>query len=164
MAPKEIHSHAQLLSRLFIGLLLLAGCRENQPVPESNPQAEVMYHVFQRSFYDSNGDGHGDLKGMTAKLDYLQQLGVNSLLLLPLYESEYYHNYFATDFEAIDKEYGSKEDFFELVQAAHRRGMKVYMDMETQYVTEDHIWWKESYGKPGSPYSDYIVYNDSANL
>ena len=89
MAPKEIHSHAQLLSRFFIGLLLLAGCRENQPVPESNPQAEVMYHVFQRSFYDSNGDGHGDLKGMTAKLDYLQQLGVNSLLLLPLYESEY---------------------------------------------------------------------------
>lgn len=165
MAPKEIHSHAQLLSRFFIGLcLFLAGCRENQPVPENNPQAEVMYHVFQRSFYDSNGDGHGDLKGMTTKLDYLQQLGVNSLLLLPLYESEYYHNYFATDFEAIDKEYGSKEDFFELVRAAHQRGMKVYMDMETQYITEDHLWWKESYGKPGSPYSDYVAYNDSANL
>src|SRR5690349_5628099 len=124
MPPKEIHSYAWLLNRFFIGCcLLLAGCRENQPVPENNPQAEIMYHVFQRSFYDSNGDGHGDLEGMTAKLDYLQQLGVNALLLLPLYESEYYHNYFATDFEAIDKEYGSKEDFFGLVQAAHQRGM-----------------------------------------
>jgi alpha-amylase len=165
MAPKEIHSHAQLLIRILCGLgLFAAGFSENQPVPANKPETEVLYHVFQRSFYDSNGDGHGDLKGMQQKLDYLQDLGVNALLLLPLYESEYYHNYFATDFEAIDKEYGSKQDFIELVKQAHRRGIKVYMDMETQYVTEDHAWWKDSYGKPASAYSDYIVYNDSANL
>lgn len=165
MPPKVMHSNAQLLTRLCFGLcLLLAGCSGNQPVPETNPPAEIIYHVFQRSFYDSNGDGQGDLKGMQEKLGYLQELGVNALLLLPLYESEYYHNYFATDFEAIDKEYGSKQDFFDLVQEAHKRGMKIYMDMETQYVTEDHAWWKDSYGKPGSDYSDYIVYNDSANL
>jgi alpha-amylase len=165
MTPKEIHSHAQLLSRVFLGvLLLLAGCSENQQVPENKTEAEVIYHVFQRAFFDSNGDGQGDLPGMQQKLGYLQELGVNALLLLPLYESEYYHNYFATDFEAIDKEYGTKQDYLDLVKEAHSRGIKVYMDMETQYVTEDHLWWKDSYGKPASAYSDYIVYNDSANL
>lgn len=165
MTPKEIHSHAQVLTRYFIGLcLLLAGCNENQPVPETQPETEVLYHVFQRSFFDSNGDGNGDLQGMQQKLDYLQELGVNALLLLPLYESEYYHNYFAGDFEAIDREYGSEQDFLDLVKEVHKRGMKIYMDMETQYVTQDHAWWKDSYGKPASPYSEYIVYNDSANL
>ncbi|MGQ3087669.1 alpha-amylase family glycosyl hydrolase, partial [Flavobacterium sp.] len=73
----------------------------------ASAQREVMYHVFQRSFFDSNGDGHGDLKGMQQKLDYLQQLGVTTILLTPLYQSDFYHNYFATDFEAIDKEYGT---------------------------------------------------------
>jgi alpha-amylase len=165
MAPKEMHSNAQLLNRIFCGvLLLLAGCNENQQVPEKKDEPEVMYHVFQRSFYDSNGDGHGDLQGMQQKLGYLQELGVNALLLLPLYESEYYHNYFASDFEAIDKEYGTRQDYLNLVKEAHQRGMKVYMDMETQYVTEDHLWWKESYGKPGSAYTNYIVYNDTGNL
>jgi glycosidase len=165
MTAKQIHHFGLLLSRAFTGLFfLLAGCNENQSVPDKGPQAEIMYHVFQRSFFDSNGDGQGDLKGMQQKLDYLQDLGVNALLLLPLYESEYYHNYFASDFESIDQEYGTKEDFFNLVREVHRRGMKIYMDMETQYVTEDHAWWKDSYGNPGSQYSDYIVYNDSANL
>lgn len=160
-----MHSHAQLLTRVFCGLcLLLAGCGGSQPVSENKQEPEIIYHVFQRSFYDSNGDGQGDLKGLQQKLDYLQDLGVNTLLLLPLYESEYYHNYFAGNFENIDKEFGTKQDFFDLVNEAHKRGMKIYMDMETQYVTEDHAWWKESYGKPGSPYSHYIVYNDSANL
>jgi alpha-amylase len=165
MAPKEIHSHAQLLTLIFCGAwVLLTGCSENQQVPENKAEPEVLYHVFQRSFYDSNGDGHGDLQGMQQKLGYLQELGVNALLLLPLYESEYYHNYFASDFEAIDKEYGTKQDFLNLVKEAHQRGIKVYMDMETQYVTEDHKWWKDSYGKPASAYTDYIVYNDSGNL
>jgi glycosidase len=122
-----------------------------------------MYHVVQRSFYDSNGDTQGDLAGLTQKLDYLQELGITSILLLPLYESVYYHNYFSGDFEKIDEEFGSKQDFFDLVSEAHKKGIKIYMDMETQYVTEDHIWYKDSYKNPASAYSDYIVYNDSAN-
>lgn len=165
MTPREIRSCAKKFTGIVCGLMMvLVGCSDNQPASQKKEEAEVMYHVFQRSFFDSDGDGHGDLAGMQQKLDYLQDLGVNALLLLPLYQSEYYHNYFATDFEAIDKEYGTKEEFIDLVKEVHRRGMKIYMDMETQYVTEDHLWWKESYGNPSSPYSDYIVYNDSANL
>ncbi len=124
---------------------------------------EVIYHVVQRSFYDSNGDRHGDLNGLRKKLDYLQELGVTSILLLPLYHSEYYHNYFATDFKTIDPEFGTMEDYLALVRDIHKRGMKLYMDMETQYVTEDHEWYKDSYRNPPSQYTDYLIYNGPDN-
>ena len=121
---------------------------------------EVIYHVFQRSFYDSNGDGHGDLNGLIEKLDYLQDLGITAILLMPLYEAECYHNYFASDFEKIDPEFGTMEDYITLVKEIHRRGMKIYMDMETQYVTSDHLWWKKAVGNPKSPYSEYLLFED----
>ena len=130
---------------------------------QNSSKGEIIYHLFQRSFYDSNGDGHGDLNGVAQKLNYLQELGVTSILLLPLYESVYYHNYFAVDFHKIDPEFGTMQDYINLVKEVHRRGMKVYMDMETQYVTEDQLWWKDSYGNPRSKYSDCILYNDTAN-
>jgi alpha-amylase len=145
-------------------LLLMFSCTEKpghyQP---ANFPDEIIYHVFQRSFYDSNGDGIGDLNGLTEKLDYLQELGVTSLLLLPLYNSVFYHNYFPTDFETIDPEFGTKEDYFNLVSEVHRRGMKIYMDMEVQYITEDHLWYKDSYKNPSSPYTDYLIYNGPGN-
>jgi alpha-amylase len=145
-------------------LLLMFSCTEKpghyQP---ANFPDEIIYHVFQRSFYDSNGDGIGDLNGLTEKLDYLQELGVTSLLLLPLYNSVFYHNYFPTDFETIDPEFGTKEDYFNLVSEVHRRGMKIYMDMEVQYITEDHLWYKDSYKNPSSPYTDYLIYNGPDN-
>jgi alpha-amylase len=130
---------------------------------QNTSKGEIIYHVFQRSFYDSNGDGQGDLNGLRQKLDYLQELGVTSILLLPLYESVYYHNYFAVDFQKIDPEFGTMDDYLNLVREVHKRGMKIYMDMETQYVTEDQLWWKDSYANSKSKYSDYILYNDSAN-
>ena len=118
---------------------------------------------MQRSFFDSNGDNIGDLNGLRMKLDYLQELGVTSILMLPLYESVYYHNYFASSFENIDPEFGTIQDYLALVREVHRRGMKIYMDMEMQYVTEDHPWYKESFGHPHSVYAHYIVYKDAAN-
>ena len=125
--------------------------------------AEIIYHVFQRSFYDSNGDKHGDLNGLREKLDYMQHLGVTSILLTPLYQSVYYHNYFTEDFETIDPRYGTKLDYFNLVDDIHARGMKLYIDMEIQYITEDHEWYKDSFGKPSSKYSDHILYYDTDN-
>ena len=124
---------------------------------------EVIYHVFVRSFYDSNGDGIGDLNGLRIKLDYLQELGITSLLLLPVCKSDYYHNYFSGDFYSIDPEYGTMKDYIQLVKEIHRRGMKIYIDMETQYVTDDHPWFADSYKNPSSRYSRYILYRDSAN-
>ena len=85
--------------------VIIAGCHSANT--QSAAKGEIIYHVFQRSFYDSNGDLHGDLNGLRMKLDYLQELGVTSILLLPLYESVYYHNYFAVDFKKIDPEFGS---------------------------------------------------------
>ena len=123
-------------------------------------KGEIMYHVCQRSFYDSNGDLQGDLAGLRQKLPYLQDLGVTSILLFPLYESDCYHNYFANDFEKIDSEFGTMEEYIGLVKEVHQRGMKIYMDMETQYVTSDHLWWKDAVGNLWSKYSDYILFDD----
>ncbi|MEL1243267.1 alpha-amylase family glycosyl hydrolase [Flavobacterium sp. DGU11] len=129
----------------------------------ASAQQEVMYHIFQRSFFDSNGDGNGDLKGIQQKLDYLQQLGVTTILLSPLYQSDFYHNYFATDFEAIDKEYGSFKDYRNLIQEVHKRKMKLYQDVEMQYVADQHPWFTDSYKNPKSQYSRYVYYNDKLN-
>lgn len=126
-------------------------------------QKEVIYHVFQRSFFDSNNDGNGDLEGMRQKLSYLQQLGVTSILLTPLYQSDFYHNYFATDFEKIDPEYGVFKEYRDLVQEVHRRKMKIYQDVEMQYVTGKHPWFTDSYKNPSSAYSKYLVYKDKKN-
>src|SRR6185437_13565820 len=125
--------------------------------------SEIIYHVFQRSFYDSNGDNIGDLNGLREKLDYLQDLGITSIQLLPLYQSVFYHNYFSDDFYKIDSTLGTMQDYLALVKDVHRRGMKIYMDMETQYVTEDHPWFKSSYNNLKSPYSDYLIWKDSAH-
>lgn len=135
--------------------------KKEQPIVESSHN-EIMYHVVQRSFYDSNGDLQGDLDGLTQKLGYLQDLGITSILMLPLYESIYYHNYFSSDFEKIDQEFGAKEDYLQLINAIHQRGMKLYMDMETQYVTEDHAWYIDAYQNPGSKFSNYLNWEDSA--
>ncbi len=124
---------------------------------------EIIYHVMQRSFYDSDGDGHGDLNGFVEKLDYLQELGITAILFLPLYESDFYHNYFPTDYETIDPEFGTKNDYLAFVDAVHARGMKFIMDMETQYVQSGHMWFEDSYNNPDSPYSDYIFYSDAEN-
>jgi glycosidase len=143
-----------LLLILFLGQQLLA---------QKATKGEVMYHVCQRSFYDSNGDSNGDLNGLRQKLPYLQDLGVTSILLFPLYEADCYHNYFANDFEKIDPEFGTMQDYIELIKEVHRRGMKIYLDMETQYVTSEHLWWKDAVGNLDSKYSDYILFEDSAH-
>ena len=129
----------------------------------TSSRAEIIYHICQRSFFDSDGDRHGDLPGLKQKLDYLQELGVTSILLFPLYESVFYHNYFPIDFETIDPEFGTMEEYLSLVRAVHERGMKIYMDMEIHYITEDHLWFQDSYRNPDSPYSEYILYRDSLN-
>ena len=160
MIPKKITT-TLVLSAVLLG----QACNVNRPTSEvrRSPGSEVIYHVVQRSFYDSNGDLHGDLKGLTEKLDYLQDLGITSILLLPLYQSVFYHNYFAGNFEKIDPKFGSMEDYLTLVKSVHQRGMKIYMDMETQYVTEDHLWYKDAYQNPKSEYSDYLVFNGPGN-
>src|SRR5690606_32566743 len=124
---------------------------------------EVFYHVFFRSFRDSDGDRIADLDGLTAGLDYLKDLGITSILLTPLQPSPFYHNYFATDFEGIEPAYGTMDDYRRFVRAAHARGLKVYLDMEIQYVGEGHPWWTQSAGKPDAPFADFLLWRDDAH-
>lgn len=161
------------IALLFSCLSLLMGCAQQDKIQTGSnsdtsqvllTEEEIFYHLFQRSFFDSNNDSHGDLNGVMEKLDYLQDLGITSILMLPLYKSIYYHNYFPDDFKKIDDEYGSHSDYTNLIHEIHRRNMKFYMDMEIHYVTKNHIWFKDSYKNPDSEYSDYIIYTDEDNL
>lgn len=150
---------------IIIGLLGCMHTAEETSVTERiNWNNEVIYHVMQRSFYDSNGDKHGDLNGFVQKLDYLKELGVTTILFTPLYESGFYHNYFPTNYENIDQEYGTKEDYINFVKAVHDKGLKFLMDMETQYAQSGNIWFDDSYKNPNSKYSDFIYYSDSLNV
>ena len=115
---------------------------------------EVFYQIFTRSMRDSDGDREGDLKGIEQSLPYLERLGVTSILLTPIYPSPFYHNYFASDFEGVDPEFGTIDDYRSLVRAIHARGMKIYLDEEFQYVAYDHPWFKSALGNPASPYSN----------
>jgi len=153
----------KLLLVLCLFTILNVEAQKKKPAPKTVVKDEVIYHIFQRSFYDSNGDNHGDLNGIRQKLDYLQNLGVTAVLLTPLYDSPFYHNYFANDFKAIDPKYGTLQDYLALIKDLHKRGMKFYMDMETQYVTQGHDWWVDGVGDLESKYKDYILYDDSAH-
>lgn len=156
--------HLKMKNSILILLFLIVNIPiYGQKILPVSQRGEVIYHVFQRSFYDSNGDLHGDLNGLRQKLDYLQDLGVTSILLLPLYDADCYHNYFANDFDKIDAEFGTMYDYLALVKEIHKRGMKIHLDMETQYVTEKHLWWKDAVGNLKSPYSDYILFDDAAH-
>ena len=138
-----------------------ANSKINKPAVNILDEA-LVYHIFQRSFRDSNGDGHGDLNGITASLPYIQSLGVSAILLTPLYPSRVYHNYFATDFEGIDPAYGTNQDFQRLVAELHRRKMKIFLDMEFQYLAEGHPWWTAALADRKSPFANYILWQDRA--
>jgi alpha-amylase len=146
-------------------LLLAAGylaIPRTAPGQAPAPSDEVFYHVFVRSFRDSNGDRIGDLRGIEDKLGYLHDLGVTSILLTPINPSPFYHNYFASSFEGVDPAYGDQESYAALVAAIHARGMKIYLDQEIQYAAQDHPWLR-SLEQPGSKYSRFILYNGPGN-
>lgn len=123
------------------------------------PSDEIFYQIFFRSFRDSNGDRIGDLEGLRAGLDYLQGLGVTSILLTPIQPSLFYHNYFADDFQGIDPAYGTMPEFRALVRDVHARGMRIYLDEEFQYLTYANPWFRDSYERPASPYHDFVLYD-----
>ncbi|MGN6739467.1 alpha-amylase family glycosyl hydrolase [Dyella sp.] len=151
-----------LLIRLGAALLALAAplAVAAPSAPASSDSGQVFYQIFFRSFRDSNGDRIGDLKGLTSKLGYIKDLGATTLLLTPLQPSPYYHNYFATAFKAIDPAYGTMDDYFAFVRAAHAKGLKVYLDEEFQYVAEGHSWWRDAICRPQSPHADYLLWRD----
>ena len=163
------------LSALALSLLL-AGCQPptSTSVPEVNPkvsqastqaanpwwQDAVFYQIWPRSFYDTNGDGHGDFNGMTAKLPYLQDLGVTALWLTPMFEAPSYHGYDFTEFYQVESDYGTMAEFEAFIQAADAKGMKVILDLVINHISSEHDWFKRS-AAGEAPYKDYFIWRDT---
>lgn len=124
-------------------------------------QNAIFYEVNTRSFYDSNGDGQGDLLGVREKLDYLKGLGVDCLWLLPVYASPMKDGgYDISDFRAIRPDFGTLDDLKELVVAAHTKGLRVIMDLVLNHTSDQHEWFQKARADRHSPYRDYYVWRD----
>jgi glycosidase len=124
----------------------------------------VTYEVFVRSFADSNGDGKGDLGGLTRKLDYLENLGVNAVWLMPIFPSPSYHKYDVTDFYAVDPEYGTLDDFKRLLAAAHTRHLRVIIDLVLNHTSSTHPWFLKAKESASSPYRNYYLWASDAEI
>ena len=121
----------------------------------------VIYEIYPRSFQDSNGDGVGDLKGITQRLDYLQALGVDAIWLTPIYLSpQVDFGYDISNYEAIDPQYGTMEDFDDLVEQAGRHNIRVVMDMVLNHTSDQHPWFMESAGSRSNPKRDWYIWRD----
>src|ERR687889_974164 len=122
----------------------------------------VFYEIYVRGFYDSNGDGVGDFRGLTEKLDYLEWLGGDCLWLLPMYASPLRDGgYDIADYYAILPEYGTLEDFRRFINAAHARGIRVITDLVVNHTSDQHPWFKEASSAPDSPKRDWYVWSEN---
>jgi maltose alpha-D-glucosyltransferase/alpha-amylase len=123
----------------------------------------IIYQTHVRAFFDSNGDGIGDFQGLTRKLDYLQDLGINILWLLPFYPSPLRDDgYDIADYTAVNPSYGTMADFKALLKEAHRRGIKVVTELVINHTSDQHAWFQKSRrAKPGSPWRDFYVWSDT---
>ena len=122
----------------------------------------VVYQVYPRSFMDSNGDGIGDLPGLTARLDYLAELGVDVIWLCPVYQSPNVDGgYDISDYQAIEPVFGGMEDFDRLLEEVHRRGMKLIMDLVVNHTSDQHRWFLESRKGAGSDLDGFYIWRDA---
>lgn len=124
----------------------------------------VVYQIYPKSFKDSNGDGIGDIKGIIEKLDYLKELGVNVLWISPMLESPQDDNgYDISDYRRIYEDYGTMEDYEEMLSEAHKRDIKVLMDLVVNHTSDEHNWFIESRKSKDNPYRDYYIWKAPVN-
>lgn len=163
------------LVSLICTALLATGCATQSPhspaaehgtATKASPSNEssiahsdVWYEIFVRSWYDTNDDGIGDLNGVTAKLDYLKSLGVSGIWLMPINPSSSYHGYDVTDYEAINPQYGTMADFERLLTEAHKRGIKVIIDLVINHTSSEHPWFKAA-ADPTDPHHAWYSWAD----
>lgn len=127
-------------------------------------QEAVFYQVYLPSFCDGNGDGLGDFPGLLTKLDYLAELGINGIWITPFYPSPLVDNgYDISDYCAVDSRFGNIEDFTQLVQACHQRGIRVIIDLVVNHVSSQHPWFVDAWNNPASRYRDYFIFTDKPN-
>ena len=122
----------------------------------------VVYQIYPRSFYDSNGDGIGDIQGIIQKLDYLKELGVDVLWLSPVYKSPNDDNgYDISDYYEIMEEFGTLQNMEELINQAHLRGLKIIMDLVVNHTSDEHPWFIEARSSKDSKKRDYYIWRDA---
>lgn len=162
-----------ILSLLLI--LLIPSCVPSAPTTVPTPQAEstpgitaeawwssaVFYEIFVRSFNDSDGDGIGDFNGVTQKLDYLDKLGITAVWLMPIFPSPSYHGYDVTDYYDVNPQYGTMDDFKNLVTEAHKRDIRVIIDLVINHTSDKNPWFKEAKKDKNSPYRDWYIWSDT---
>jgi alpha-amylase len=167
-----------MLKRILSALLLfsfLSACASPAPTvdptqtataaPETEPanwwNEAIFYEIFVRSFYDTDGNGVGDFNGITEKLDYLESLGINAIWLMPINPSPSYHGYDVVNYYNVDYEYGTMEDFKNLLDEAHKRDIKIIIDLVLNHTSSQHPWFKEANSDPNSQYRDYYVWSET---
>jgi glycosidase len=174
-----------MTKRIFITFLLLSiltACIPSRPAPvpaTDTPSPtlapeptkwwsdDVFYEIFVRSFYDSNGDGIGDIDGIIEKLDYLNDgdpntttdLGVTGIWLMPIFPSPSYHGYDVTDYYNINPQYGTLDDFKRLIKEAHKRGIRVTIDMVINHTSDQHPWFRDAKKNVDSPYRNWYIWS-----
>ena len=124
-------------------------------------QSSVVYQIYPRSFQDSNGDGIGDIPGITKRLPYIRELGADVIWLSPVYQSPNDDNgYDISDYQAINPEFGTMEEFDEMLQTAHSLGLKIVMDLVVNHTSDEHRWFREALKGKDNPYRDYYIWRD----
>ena len=171
---------SKILSLVFVlySVFALSGCitktnttqnkRKTEELVLSDDKYRNYYEIFVYSFYDSNGDGYGDLNGVTQKLDYVKEMGFNGIWLMPINNASSYHGYDVTNYLSIDSKYGTEENFVNLLNAAHSKGINVIMDLVINHTSINHPWFQEAAryirtnGKPGGTYGNYYNFSKSS--
>ncbi len=155
----------QLGDDFFDAMLHLVNMETDVPVVSRGPitkkwwKEAVFYQIYPRSFMDTNGDGIGDLRGIIEKLDYLKELGVDALWLSPIYDSPNDDNgYDIRDYQKIMQEFGTMEDFDELLTKVHEKGMRLIMDLVINHTSDEHEWFQKALESPDSEYRDYYYF------
>ncbi len=140
-----------------------AAYRSLTTTPAATPRwwhGATVYEIWPRSFHDADGDGNGDFAGIIAKLDHLQALGVDAIWLTPVFEAPSYHGYDFQDFNAIERDYGSMADFERFIAEAHKRGIKVILDLVLNHISDRHPWFLAS-AKRVKGYEDAFIWRDT---
>ena len=151
-----------ILTASALTVAALASCEkmENEGLAVKNywPQAGITYEIFVQSFYDSNGDSIGDFNGVTQKLDYVKELGADAIWLMPIMPSPTYHKYDVTDYKSVHKDYGTMDDLRKLLDEAHKRDIKVVIDLIINHTSVEHPWFLEAKSGRDNPYRDYYIW------
>ncbi len=163
-----------ILSMLLVWALALS-CDKHKPddptpcpgkedtedqIPARSGESGITYQLLVYSFADSDGDGCGDFRGIESKLDYLKNLGVQALWLSPIHKASSYHGYDVIDYTSVNPDYGTEADFKSLLNAAHKKGIKIYLDYVLNHSSKDNPWFLEAKADPDSPYRDYYIFSD----